>query len=196
MLLDKSTYLVKERVGMMKLTDTYDIFDPATGQQIGIAKEEPSALAKYLRLIVSKKLMPTTVNFYESEGGRVLMSIRRGVAFLRPKVQVTKEGQPIGEFQAKAFSLGGAFRVFDTSQREVAQIKGDWKGWNFQMLSANGQELGKVTKKWAGLGKEMFTTADNYMIDLAPAAAVNDPNVRALLLAAGIAIDTVFKEKK
>ncbi len=195
MLLDKKTYLVKERVAFMKLTDVYDIFDAATGQQIGIAKEEPSSLAKYLRIIISKKLMPTTVNFYENEGGRVVLSIKRGVALFRPRVNVTRDNQPIGTFQAKAFSLGGAFRVFDTQEREVALIQGDWKGWNFVMKSGTGEELGRVTKKWAGIGKELFTTADNYVIDLAPRAAA-DPNTGPLLLAAGVAIDTVFKEKE
>lgn len=194
MLLSKRTYLVKERVGFVKLTEAYDIFDPGTGQQIGLAIEEIHPVVKYLRLIVSRKLMPTTINFYEHAGGRVVLSIRRGVALFRPRVSVTKEGQLLGTFQSKVFSLGGAFRVFDPQEREVALIQGDWKGWNFVMKTANGEELGRVTKKWAGIGKELFTTADNYVIDLAPRAA-NDASMGALLLAAGIAIDTVLKEK-
>src|SRR5258706_3651726 len=38
-LLDRTTFFIKERVAIVKLTDTYDILDPATGQQIGIARE-------------------------------------------------------------------------------------------------------------------------------------------------------------
>ena len=60
-------------------------------------------------------------------------------------------------------------------------------------MSAEGTELGKVTKQWAGLGKELFTSADNYVIaldDRLPAA----PEAAALLLAAGLAIDTVYNE--
>jgi uncharacterized protein YxjI len=48
-----------------------------------------------------------------------------------------------------------------------------------------------VTKKWAGLAKEIFTSADNYVIHLAPG---QPQEAVALLLAAGIAIDTVYKE--
>ena len=40
-LLERSIYFIKERAGLLKLTDTYDILDPTTGHQIGIAKEEP-----------------------------------------------------------------------------------------------------------------------------------------------------------
>jgi hypothetical protein len=50
-----------------------------------------------------------------------------------------------------------------------------------------------VTKKWAGLGKELFTSADNYVISLTDISAGN-PGASALLLAAGLAIDIVFKE--
>lgn len=195
MLLDRQTYLVKERVAFVKLTDTYDIFDPASGQQIGVAKEEPHPLAKYFRLIISKSLMPTTINVYEQEGAPPVLSIRRGVALFRPKVHVAVRGQEAGHFQAKALSLGGAFRIFDRQQNEVAAIKGDWKGWNFTMTSSDGRALGSVTKKWAGLGKELFTSADNYMIDLDPKAA-GSKGLAPLLLAAGLAIDTVFKEKQ
>ena len=45
---------------------------------------------------------------------------------------------------------------------------------------------------WAGVGKEMFTSADNYMI------ALNDepsPAEAILLLAAGLAVDIIYKEK-
>jgi hypothetical protein len=35
----------------------------------------------------------------------------------------------------------------------VAEVKGDWKGWNFTFLSSDGREIGKVTKKRAGIGQ-------------------------------------------
>lgn len=196
MLLDRRTYVVKERVAFARLTDTYDLLDAATGAAIGIAKEEPSAWAKWLRLIVDKRWMPTTVNVYE--GGNEaspVVSIRRGVAILRPKVAVFLRGREIGSFQAKAFSLGGAFRMFDAQGQEIGLVQGDWKGWNFTMARSTGQPLGRVTKKWAGIGKELFTSADTYAIDLEESAAAY-PEVAAMLLAAGLAIDTVYKEKK
>ncbi|HWW61368.1 MAG TPA: phospholipid scramblase-related protein [Thermoanaerobaculia bacterium] len=194
MLLDQKTYVVKERVALMKLTDTYDILDTA-GQPIGIAKEEPPEWAKWLRLVVSKQLMPTVVNVYENEGGNAILSISRGIQLLTAKVTVTLRGRDIGYFQSKMFSLGGAFRIFDAQNREVGLVQGDWKGWNFQMLSASSEQLGTVTKKWAGLGKELFTSADTYAISLSDAAA-SRADVAPLLLAAGLAIDIVFKERK
>jgi uncharacterized protein YxjI len=193
---DLRAYLVKERVGLLKLCDTYDIFDPDTGEQVGVAKEEIPGWAKLARLIVNKRLLPTTVNLYAgSDGsGEPALSLTRGVALCRPKVEIfATSGTRLGYFKAKLFSLGGGFFVHGNDDQQVGEVKGDWKGWNFRFLDAQGKELGMVTKKWAGLGKELFTSADNYMISLNDGVELK-PAVAKLLLAAGIAIDTVFKE--
>jgi uncharacterized protein YxjI len=193
-MLDRKTYVVKERPGVLKLTDTYDILDPDNGQPIGIAKEEPPGIIKYLRLLGNNKFLPTTVNVYEREGEPPILWIHRGVALFRPKVHVHTRAGVIGYFKAKMISLGPSFRIFDMHDREIGTVKGDWKGWNFQLLGPQGEELGRVTKKWAGLARELFTTADTYVIALSDAAA-GRREVAQLLLAAGLAIDTVFKEK-
>jgi uncharacterized protein YxjI len=196
MLLNQNTFFVKERVAFAKLTDTYDIFDPSSQQPIGIAKEEPAGWAKWLRLLINKQLMPTRVNIYESEGQPPVVSIHRGVALFRAKVTVTDSGgRQLGYFKSKILSLGGGFYVFNEAHQQVAEVKGDWKGWNFKFIGADGREVGTVTKKWAGIGKELFTSADNYIISFTDGVS-NSPDACALLLAAGIAIDTVFKEKQ
>lgn len=193
-LFDRNTYVVKERVGFMKLVSTYDLLDPQTGAAIGVAIEEPPGLIKYLRLMMNNKWLPTEVKVYEREGLPPVLTIHRGVAIFRPRVYVRAGGATIGFFKARVLSIGPSFRIFDASEHEIGLVKGDWKGWNFQLLGPSGEELGRVTKKWAGLAKEFFTTADTYVIDLAPSGA-GRRDVAQLLLAAGLAIDTVFKEK-
>ncbi|HEX7152182.1 MAG TPA: phospholipid scramblase-related protein [Thermoanaerobaculia bacterium] len=190
-LLNQKTWVVKERVAFPKLTDTYDILDAQTGAVLGVAKEEPHPILKWLRLVVKKSLMPTVVNLYEGGTNKVL-SIRRGIDIFRTKVHVTMGTSDLGYFQAKMLSIGGSFRMFSPGGEEIGLVKGDWKGWNFVMTSATGQELGRVTKKWAGIGKELFTSADTYVIALSDSTRAD---VAPLLLAAGIAIDTVFKEQ-
>jgi uncharacterized protein YxjI len=195
MLLQQKTYVIKERVGFVKLTDTYDILDAQSGAVIGTAKEEPATWAKWLRLLVNKALLPTTVNVYEGTATTPILSIRRGVSFLRARIAVFVGERELGYFKSKIFSLGGAFSIHDTNEQEIGGVKGDWKGWNFVMSAPTGEELGRVTKKWGGLGKELFTSADTYVIALSDRATMK-PDVAPLLLAAGLAIDTVYKEKK
>ena len=97
----------------------------------------------------------------------------------------------MGRFKSKLVGLGISFRVLDPSGKDMALVKGDWKGWNFSFLDSSEKEIGTITKKWSGLGKEWFTSADNYFI------ALNDqpePAVAVLLLAAGLSVDTIYKE--
>ena len=195
MLLNRRSFIVKEKVAVLKLTDTYELFDPETRQPVGLARDEPPEWAKYARLVVSKQLLPTSINVYEANNPRPVLSLRKAPGLLRITVEVCDEnGVVLGRFRSKAFSLGGGFYVFDAADHQVAEIKGDWKGWNFRFLDTAGSELGTVSKKWAGLGKELFTSADTYAIALSDRAG-QVPHQSALLLAAGLAIDTVFKEK-
>jgi hypothetical protein len=43
-LLDRTNFFIKEHVGVLKLSDTYDIIDPDTQQQLGVAQEKLSFL--------------------------------------------------------------------------------------------------------------------------------------------------------
>jgi len=191
-LLDYRRIFVRERVAVLKLTDTYDLVDPESKAVIGIAWENVSGWIKGLRLIVNKSLLPTRIDVAPGEKQPPVLVIRRNVGFLRKKVTVSDgHGVQLGFFKSKLFSLGGGFFVFTPEGQQFAEVKGDWKGWNFKFLDASGKEMGVVTKKWAGLGKELFTSADNYIVEIKDGFSHN-----ALLLAAAIAIDTVFKESK
>jgi len=196
MLFQRRRFFVKERVSLLKLTDTYDIVDPETRLTIGVAREEPPMWAKLMRLIVKKPLLPTVVNVYESEteSAPPVLWLEKSPGLFKTTVVVKHHtlGE-IGRFKTKWFSFGGAFHVFDRSGQKVGEVKGDWKGWNFRMLDARGQETGVVTKKWGGVGRELFTTADNYMVSLNDKTPAQ-PDQGPMLLAAGLAIDIVYKE--
>jgi len=196
--LDRKTFLVKQRGAFLNLVDTFeiDIYDPATGAQIGLARERVSRWLKVLRHLIRPRIFPTLVEVRERDDGPVILSIWRGVTLLRSNVIVrNRVGRELGRFKSKVFSLGGGFHVLDALGNPVAEIKGDWKGWNFRILAVDGSgsELGKVTKKWAGRGKELLTSPDNYVIALAESHPL-PPDATSLFLAAGLAIDIVYKK--
>ncbi|HUS90245.1 MAG TPA: phospholipid scramblase-related protein, partial [Phycisphaerae bacterium] len=170
-MLNRNSYFVREHVGVLKLSDTFDILDPETQAPIGIAKEKPGGLMHVLRFLFNKRMLPTKVHVYEgsdpNDEGKRVFTIDRGFTLFRSQVNVRDaRGELVGWFKSKLLSLGGAFRVFSANGQEVALVQGDWKGWNFRFLDAAQNVLGTVTKKWAGIGKELFTSADNYMISL------------------------------
>jgi len=195
MLLDRSTFFIKEHVAILKWHDEFDIIDPETGEKIGHAVDEPGALKKILRLFISKNLLGTTVRVRDLETGQIAFSIKRGGFLFRAKIEILgPEGDVVGRMKSKLFSLGGGFHVLDDAGNKIADVKGDIIGWDFRFLSADGVELGRVTKKWAGIGRELFTSADQYVVTLDEAVSDN-PALKMVLLATAISVDMVYKER-
>lgn len=191
--LNKNVYLVKEHVGMFKAANNYDIYDPETEAIIMECREERLGfLTKMLRFTDYKRMTPFDIQIRTPEGQQIVR-VKRGVSFLRSKVQVLDESdRVIGGFKQKIFSIGGAFTVLDAAETPVCQLKGKWTGWDFRFLAGEA-ELAHVTKKWAGIGKELFTSADNYVLEIADSVPA-DHVARQLILAAVMCIDMVLKE--
>ncbi|MBU4077833.1 MAG: LURP-one-related family protein [Euryarchaeota archaeon] len=146
-------------------------------------------LLKFTRL---KTNLPFTVDICDNNGQK-LVTLRRGFTFFRSSVNVfDANGQKIGRYQQRLLSLGGKFEVFDSTDQRVAQLQGNWKGWDFTFKDNQGRELAKVTKKWDGLGKELFTTADNYAVEVKP--QVTEQGLKKLVLSAAFCVDMVLKE--
>lgn len=194
-MLELQNYLVKEQVAFLKTVDTYDIFDPESGDQVGVAKEVPGALISTLRWFISKKLMPTKVEVREHPEGSLVFTIKKPVKLFRETVEVyDAEDRKIGHFKSKIFSLGGGFYVYDKNDNQFAEVKGKWTGWDFTFVTPEGHQMGKVSKKWAGALKELFTNADTYVVSISDDLA-DQPIAKMLLLAATIAIDVVYYEQ-
>ena len=192
-ILSRNIYFVKEHVGIFKAANNYDIHDPGTGQIIMECREEHLGFfTKMLRFTDWKRMTPFDVQIRRPDGSQVVR-VKRGVSIFLSKVEVYNEqNQYIGGFKQKFFSIGGAFTVLDANEQPVCELKGKWTGWDFRFLSGE-VELAHVTKKWAGLGKEMFTSADNYVLEISESVPA-DSVARQLILAAVMCIDMVLKE--
>lgn len=191
--LRQNLFLIKEHAGIFKAANNYDVFDPAGGAKL-LECREPNLgfFTKLLRFTDYKRMTPFEVVLTGADGRKAL-TVRRGVSFFLSKVEVLDEsGRVVGGFKQKFFSIGGAFRVLDARDNEVCMLKGKWTSWDFQFLKGD-KELARVTKKWAGLGKELFTSADNYVLSVSDAVGEDD-DVRILIMAAVMCIDMVLKE--
>lgn len=191
--LNRNIFLVKEHVGMFKAANNYDIYDPQTGHIIMECREERLGIfTKILRFTDFKRMTPFDIQIRTPDGHQIVR-ITRGISVFLSEVNVLDENDMrIGGFKQKLFSIGGAFSVLDTNERPVCQLKGKWTGWDFKFMT-NETELAHVTKKWAGIGKELFTSADNYVLEIAESVP-RDNAVRQLILAAVMCIDMVLKE--
>jgi uncharacterized protein YxjI len=186
-------FFVKEQVGMFKAANNYDIYDPSTNQKT-IECREPSLgiFTKIFRFTDYKRMTPFNVEVRTPDGQNIL-SVKRGFSIFDSRVEVFDElGKLAGTFSRKFFSIGGKFDVLDAQGTLICTLQGKWTSWDFKFMKGE-KELANVSKKWAGLGKELFTSADNYMLTIDSSVATND-TARVLIMAAVLCIDMVLKE--
>jgi uncharacterized protein YxjI len=191
--LQRNMFFVKEHAGVFKAANSYDVLDPQTGQIVLLCREHDLGFfTRLLRFTDYKRMTPFDVRIKTPEG-TTLVRVTRGVSLFLSHVKVMDEhDRVVGGFKQKFFSIGGRFTVLDAQDQPVCTLQGNWTGWDFKFVSG-GTVLAQVSKKWAGLGKELFTSADNYMLTISDSVRPDDPR-RLLLLAAVMSIDMVLKE--
>ena len=191
--LANNQFLVKEHVGMFKAANNFDIYDPNTGAMVMECRENKlGAFTKLLRFTDYKRMTPFNVEIHDTEGN-LLVRVSRGISVFLSDVKVHDgDGNLLGGFKQKFFSIGGKFDVQDPTGKTLCKLQGKWTGWDFKFLAGD-RELAHVSKEWAGMGKELFTSADNYVLTIDPDIPAEAP-ARKLILAAVMCIDMVLKE--
>lgn len=188
---NQNIFLVKEQIGMFKASNNFDIYNPENNELV-LTCREPNLgfFTKLFRFTDYKRMTPFDIEIRTSTG-ELTIQIKRGVTIFRSDIDVFDGvGRKIGVFKQKFFSFGGRFEVHDHQEKHLCTLQGKWTGWDFKFNKDN-KELANVSKKWAGLGKEFFTSADNYVINITDVA--EESKLRPLLIAAVMCIDMVFK---
>lgn len=197
-MLEKNTFVVKEHVKFVSNSNTYDILDAQTGDVLGTAQENIGMLKQLLRFVLPKQIMSTEIEVREKPDNQLVFTIRRGPYLFRSRVEVRDaNGGVVGYYQSKFFTIGGGFHIYDKADKHIAEIKGKWTGFDYRFLSPDGKvEMGRVSKKLS-LGqmvKDLFTSADTYAVEVSPDLS-DEPMAKMLILAAALAIDTIYKEE-
>lgn len=192
-ILNQNLFFIKEHVGMFKAANNYDIYNPDNQEMTMTCRENNLGFfAKMLRFTSYKRMTPFDIEIKTTTGEKVL-SVKRGVSIFVSTVEVFDDKDKlIGKFKQKFFSIGGKFDVIDANEKTLCTLKGKWTSWDFKFIKDT-IEFAHVSKKWAGLGKELFTSADNYMLEIDKNVNPDNP-IRALILGAVLCIDMVLKE--
>lgn len=187
-------YFIDEKVNFLKFANEYKVYNQE-GVQIGLIKQKLSTGDKFLRLLINKAMMPFELEILDVDH-QLQATISRGWTFLMSKIMVKDaNGAEIGLIKQKFKFFKPTFHINNPlTGTNIAQITGDWKAWNFLIKNENGEDMGKIDKKWAGAMKEIFTTADKYNVSINPNYAEN--NNKVVIVAAAITIDMVLKESK
>ena len=196
-MLEHNLFIIKEKVKILSAVQSYDIFDD-DGDLIGTGHEAIGVLTQICRWFMSKQFLPTALEVREKPDDSLVFTIRRGWYLFRSRVEVLdSQGELIGYFKSKFFTISGGFHVYDKNDKHFAEVKGKLLGWNYRFLTPDHSvEMGKVSKKLGAMGilKEMFTSADTFGVEVSEEFA-DEPMAKMLILAATLAIDLIYKSE-
>jgi len=192
-LLTHDRIVINQKAKLIELTNEYLIRD-IDGNEIGVIRQEGQSKAKKIARFVSSldQFMTHELSAYESDGTKVL-GLKRPRKIMKSTVEVTDgAGAPVGTIRQQNMIGKIRFGLHDAADQQIGEIQAEnWRAWNFAIVDQAGAEVGRITKTWEGLAKTVFTTADDYLLDVSP--SLSGP-LRLLAFASAVGVDTALKQ--
>jgi uncharacterized protein YxjI len=125
--------------------------------------------------------------------GQPVLYLDKPGSWMKSRFRVLgQDGVPLGEIEQENILFAPQFSL-TASDGSTGRLDGGrmWS-WEWTIEGPNGQPAGRVTKQFAGLA-EMFTSADNYVVELGPELV---GPLRAVALTACVCLDVVRDQEK
>ncbi|MFG2289762.1 phospholipid scramblase-related protein [Streptomyces sp. NPDC048595] len=184
--------VVNQKAKLIEVTNEYSVFDQH-GNTIGsVVQVGQSTAKKVLRVVSSLDQYMTHKLEIRDAYGQPQMVLTRPAKFIKSKVIVERpDGSPVGEI-VQQNAIGKINFAMMVNGQQIGAIKAEnWRAWNFAIVDHADTEVARITKTWEGLAKTMFTTADNYVLQIHH--QLPDP-LLSLVVATALTVDTALKQ--
>jgi uncharacterized protein YxjI len=184
--------VVNQKAKLIEVNNEYAIYDQH-GRQIGAVRQVGQSMAKKaIRVLTSYDQFLTHKLQVVDAYGNVLLALTRPAKMLKSRVIVQNGmGAEIGQI-VQQNAIGKIRFSLEAGGHSWGSINAEnWRAWNFNIQDHTGAEIARITKTWEGLAKTMFTTADNYVVQVH--RALEDP-LRSLVVSAALGVDTALKQ--
>lgn len=190
-LYEQPVLLVNQKTKLIELTNEYAVLD-GEGRQIGaVVQVGQSGLKKAVRFVSNlDQFLTHTLEVRDSRGPVLVLT--RPAKLVKSRVVVQRpDGAPIGEIvQANVFGRI-RFDLVANGQLVGAIQAENWRAWDFAITDAAGVEVARITKKWEGLARTLFTTADRYVVLVH--YRLPEP-LASMVIASALTVDTALKQ--
>ena len=191
-LFNHKVLVVNQKAKLIEITNQYSVFD-ADGNVIAHVNQVGQSTAKKILRMISSvdQFLTTKLEITDATGATVMTLTRPAKVFKSTVIVSDPNGNELGRIvQDNVF---GKIRfALEVGGKQIGAIKAEnWRAWDFAIENADGREVARITKKFAGLAKAMFTTADNYMVDIHD--DLSQP-LHSLVVAAALSVDTALKQ--
>ncbi|MFI7099216.1 phospholipid scramblase-related protein [Streptomyces sp. NPDC050161] len=184
--------VVNQKAKLIEVTNEYSVFDQH-GNTLGtVVQVGQSTAKKVLRVVSSLDQYMTHKLEIRDAYGQPQLVLTRPAKILKSKVIVQRpDGQPVGEI-VQQNAIGKINFGMMVNGQQIGAIKAEnWRAWNFAIVDHTETEVARITKTWEGLAKTMFTTADNYVLQIH--RQLPDP-LLSLVVATALTVDTALKQ--
>lgn len=184
--------VVNQKAKLIELNNQYSVFNKDGQQLAAVNQVGQSAAKKALRLVSNLDQFLTHKLEITDNAGQVLLRITRPAKVMKSTVIVSDGAdQEIGRIvQDNVF--GKIHFTLQAGGHTYGAIKAEnWRAWNFRIEDHTGQEVARITKTFEGIAKTLFTTADNYVVQIH--GQIPQP-LNALVVAAALSVDTALKQ--
>ncbi|XUL92518.1 phospholipid scramblase-related protein [Streptomyces galilaeus] len=191
-LFSEPVLVVNQKAKLIELTNEYKVMDQ-NGNLIGTVTEiGQSALKKALRFVSSLDQFMTHRLEIRDAHGQPQLVLTRPAKLMKSRVIVSRpDGSPVGEIVQQNMIGKINFGLIVNGQ-QIGAIKAEnWRAWNFAIVDHADNEVARITKTWEGLAKTMFTTADNYVLQIH--YQLPEP-LLSLVVATALTVDTALKQ--
>ncbi|MET8402978.1 phospholipid scramblase-related protein [Streptomyces sp900116325] len=191
-LFNQQVLVVNQKAKLIEVTNEYSVFDQ-NGNTIGsVIQVGQSALRKVLRFVSSIDQYLTHKLEIRDAYGQPQLLLTRPAKFIKSRVVVQRpDGSPVGEI-VQQNAIGKINFAIMVDGQKIGAIKAEnWRAWNFAIVDHNDAEIARITKTWEGLAKTLFTTADNYVLQIH--YQLPEP-LLSLVVATALTVDTALKQ--
>lgn len=184
--------VVNQKAKLIELKNQYSVFDQNGAQIASVNEVGQSAAKKAVRLLTSFDQFLTHRLEIADSAGQVILRVTRPAKVMKSTVIVSDgNDQEIGRIvQDNVF--GKIHFTLQAGGHTYGAIKAEnWRAWNFRIEDHTGAEVARITKTFEGVAKTLFTTADNYVVQIH--AMIPQP-LNSLVVAAALSVDTALKQ--
>jgi uncharacterized protein YxjI len=184
--------VVNQKAKLIEVNNEYAIYDQ-NGVQIGAVRQVgQSAAKKVIRVLTSYDQFMTHKLQVVDMQGNVQLALTRPAKVLKSRVIVQDgQGNELGAI-VQQNAIGKIRFNLEAGGQTYGSINAEnWRAWNFNVADSQGTEVARITKTWEGLAKTVFTTADNFVVQIH--RPLEEP-LRSLVVASSLAVDTALKQ--
>jgi len=184
--------VVSQKKKIIEINSEYGVFDTSGNQIAAVREVGQSSAKKVLRFVSNVDQFLTHKLQVVDMQGNVMLALTRPAKLMKSKIIVQDgQGRELGAVMQQNV-IGKINFSFEVGGQTIGSINAEnWRAWNFSIRDAAGTEVARITKTWEGLMTTMFTTADNYVVQMH--TDLPEP-LRSMVVASALCVDTALKQ--